>query len=134
MSKKLGINLEEENPPVDPTEWMEEYEGQLAIDVYQTPGDIVIKAPIAGVRQEDLDVSITNEQVSIRGERHDQQNETVEGYLVQECYWGSFSRTYALPVAVDSDKATAKLVNGILTIVIPKAAKARTRTISIELG
>ena len=121
-------------PILDPTEWMEEMEGQLAIDVYQTPGEIVIKAPIAGVRQEDLDVTISDEQVSIRGERHDLQNETIEGYLIQECYWGSFSRVYQLPVAVDSDKSSARLVNGILTVVIPKAAKARTKTISVELG
>lgn len=131
MSKKITIG---EAPTVDPTEWMEEFEGQLAIDVYQTPGEVVIKAPIAGVRQEDLDVTITDDQVTIRGERHDMENETVEGYLVQECYWGSFSRTYALPVAVDSDKSVARLVNGILTIIIPKAAKARTRNIAIEVG
>ncbi|HSI20844.1 MAG TPA: Hsp20/alpha crystallin family protein [Verrucomicrobiae bacterium] len=123
-----------EEPMVDPADWMEEMEGQLAIDVYQTPDNIVIKAPIAGVRQEDLEVSITDEQVSIKGERHDHQNETVEGYLVQECYWGSFSRTYQLPIAVDSDKAQARLVDGILTISIPKAAKARTHTISVQVG
>ena len=119
---------------VDPAEWMEEFEGQLAIDVYQTPESIVIKAPIAGVRQEDLDVTITDEQVSIRGERHDMQNETIEGYLVQECYWGSFSRVYTLGIAVDSDRASAKLVNGILTVIIPKAAKTRTKSIAIEVG
>ena len=132
MSKKLTIG--EDVPTVDPTEWMEEMEGQLAIDVYQTPGEVVIKAPIAGVRQEDLDVTITDEQVMIRGERHDAQNDSIEGYLVQECYWGSFSRTYPLPIAVDSDKASARLVNGILTIIIPKAAKARTKTIAVEIG
>ncbi len=119
---------------VDPTEWMEEFEGQLAIDVYQTPSEIIIKAPIAGVRQEDLDVTITAEEVTIRGERHDDLAQEVEGYLVQECYWGSFSRTYTLPVAGDSDKAAAKLVNGILTITIPKTAKTRTRVIAIEVA
>jgi HSP20 family protein len=123
-----------EVPAVDPAEWMEEMEGQLAIDAYQTAGEVVIKAPIAGVRQEDLDVTITDEQVTIRGERHDAQDEMVDGYLVQECYWGSFSRIYTLPVAVDSDKSTARLVNGILTISIPKAAKARTKTIAVEVG
>ena len=119
---------------VDPAEWMEEFEGQLAIDVYQTPSDIVIKAPIAGVRQEDLEVSITEDQITIKGERHDRQNEAVENYLVQECYWGAFSRTFPLPIAVDPDKAFAKLENGILTVTIPKAAKARTRTLSVEIG
>lgn len=131
MSKKPIV---EDQALVDPSEWMEEMEGQLAIDVYQTPGELIIKAPIAGVRQEDLDVTITDELVTIRGERHDNQTDAIEGYLVQECYWGSFSRTYNLTVAVDSDKATARLVNGILTITIPKAARARTKTIAIELG
>jgi HSP20 family protein len=119
---------------VDPADWMEEMEGQLAIDVYQTAGEVIIKAPIAGVRQEDLDVTITDEMVTIRGERHDVNHEAVEGYMVQECYWGSFSRSYALSIAVDSDKSTARLLNGILTIVIPKAAKARTKTIAVEIG
>lgn len=131
MSKKP---LEIEQALVDPAEWMEELEGQLAIDVYQTASEVILKAPIAGVRQEDLDVTITDEQVTIRGERNDSQTEPVDGYFVQECYWGSFSRSYALPVAVDSDKASARLVNGILTIVIPKAAKARTKTIAVEIG
>lgn len=131
MNKNTPVSFSEETT-VDPAEWMEEYEGQLAIDVYHTPSEVVIKAPIAGVRQEDLDVTITDEQVSIRGERHDLQNEPVEAYLLQECYWGAFSRTFNLPMAVDTDKANARLANGILTITIPKAAKARTKTIAIE--
>ena len=118
---------------VDPTEWMEEFEGQLAVDVYQTAENIILKAPVAGVRAEDLDISITEEMVSIRGERHDENGDTIEGYLIQECYWGPFSRSYALPVAVDADKAVAKLTDaGILTIIIPKAAKSRTRSISVQ--
>lgn len=122
-----------EQPTVDPTEWMEEFEGQLAIDVYQTPAEIVLTAPIAGVRQEDLEVSITDEHIIIKGERHANQNEAVEGYLIQECYWGAFSRTYDFPVAVDSDNANAKLVDGILTISVPKSAKARSRTLSVHV-
>ncbi len=118
-------------PIVDPTEWMDEFEGQLAIDVYQTEAEIVIKAPIAGVRQEDLEVNVTDEQITIKGERHDTSSAEVEGYMVQECYWGSFTRTFVFPMAVDSDKATAKLVDGILTISVPKAAKARTRTLHV---
>jgi HSP20 family protein len=123
-----------EGEMLDPTEWMEEVEGQLAIDVYHTADHIVIKAPIAGVRQEDLEVSITDEQVTIKGERRDYQNEPNEGYLVQECYWGAFSRTYDLPIQVDSDQAQARLIDGILTISIPKAARIKARTISVQIG
>ena len=118
---------------VDPNDWMEEFEGQLAIDVYHTSSEVVLKAPIAGVRQEDLEVTITDDHITIKGERHDTQNGTIESYLVQECYWGSFSRTYDFPVSVDSDNATAKLVDGILTISIPKTAKARSRTLSVSM-
>jgi HSP20 family protein len=122
-----------EQPTVDPNDWMEEFEGQLAIDVYHTSAEVVLKAPIAGVRQEDLEVTITDERITIKGERHDNHNESVEGYLIQECYWGSFSRTYDFPVAVDSDNATAKLVDGILTISVPKTARARSRTLSVSM-
>lgn len=115
-----------------PSDWMEEAEGQLAVDVYMTAADIIIKAPVAGVKQEDLDVSITEERVSIRGERHENITAEVEEVLTQECYWGAFSRTYMLPVAVDPDKTKAKLENGILTIIVPKALKSRTRSIQIE--
>jgi len=121
-------------PLVDPTEWMEEFEGELAVDVYQTADDIVIKAPIAGVRQEDLEVCITEEQITIKGERHDRSNDSIENYVVQECYWGSFSRTFPFPVAIDPDKANAKLVDGILTVSIPKASKIRTRTLNVLAG
>jgi HSP20 family protein len=130
MSKKEEETLP---PMVDPEEWMEELEGQLAIDVYQTDNDVIIKAPVAGVRPEDLDVTITDETVTIRGERHDIEKDAKDGYLVQECYWGTFSRVYTLPIAVDSDKATAKITDaGILTITVPKAAKARTKSIKVQ--
>ena len=131
MSTNLALT---DMPSVDPNEWMDEYEGQLAIDVYQTAAELIIKAPIAGVRQEDLEISLTDDQLTIRGERRDTPQEAVEGYLLQECYWGSFSRTYQFPVPVNSDKAHARLVEGILTITIPKNAKARTRTITVDLG
>lgn len=119
---------------VDPADWMDEFEGQLAVDVYQTPTEIIVKAPIAGVRQEDLEVTITDEQIIIRGERHDKQDQPIEGYLVQECYWGSFSRTYQFPIAVNSEKASARLIDGILTVAVPKAAQARTRTLTVTAG
>lgn len=119
--------------PLEDQEWGEELEGQLAIDVYQTPADIIIKVPIAGVRQEDLEVSITNDHVTIKGERHDRTADSVESYLVQECYWGSFSRTYPFPVSVDSDRAHAKLVDGILTVTVPKTEEAKTRTLSVAV-
>ncbi len=114
-------------------DWMadEEYEGQLAIDAYQTEDDIVIKAPIAGVQSEDLEVSVTDDMVMIKGERHDEHAAGRDNYFCQECYWGSFSRSYVLPVAVDADKAEASLKNGVLTVKIPKLERTRARSLKV---
>lgn len=109
-------------------------DGQLAIDVFQTVENIILQAPIAGVRPQDLDIAITDETVVIKGERHNQQKAAGDDYLVQECYWGPFSRTYVLPAQVIADKATAVLKEGILTITIPKDARSRTRTLTVEAG
>ncbi|PIP21796.1 MAG: heat-shock protein Hsp20 [Candidatus Nealsonbacteria bacterium CG23_combo_of_CG06-09_8_20_14_all_40_13] len=113
-------------------DWMDDYEGQLAVDVYQTEEDVVIKAPIAGVKREDLEISITDEVVNIKGERRENEEVAKENYFVQECYWGGFSRSYILPIAVDSEQAKASLKKGILTIAIPKLEKSKTRILKVE--
>lgn len=107
-------------------------EGQLTIDVYQTENDIVIKSTIAGVKPEDLDVTINNDMVTIKGERKNE--EFVEGsnYYYQECYWGSFSRSVLLPVDVIPEKADASLKNGILTIRLPKTDTTKTKKIQVR--
>jgi len=114
-------------------DWMsDDYEGQLAIDVYQTENDVVLKAPIAGVPRENLEISITDEVINIKGERKEVSEIAKENYFAQECYWGAFSRSYVLPIAVNSEKAAATLKNGILTITIPKLEKTKTKTIEIK--
>lgn len=113
-------------------EGQEDYEGQLAVDVYQTDDSVVIKAPIAGVKPEDLEISITEEVVTIKGERKQDSTISKENYFVQESFWGAFSRSYVLPVAVDADKAEANLKDGILTISIPKQEKAKARIIRVS--
>ena len=113
-------------------DWLEDYEGQLAVDVYQTEDDVILKAPLAGVSPEDLEISITDEVINIKGERKETAQTTRDNYFAQECYWGAFSRSYILPVAVNSEKASAGLKNGILTITVPKLEKTKTRTIEIK--
>ncbi|MFA5158311.1 MAG: Hsp20/alpha crystallin family protein [Patescibacteria group bacterium] len=112
----------------------EETEGQLAIDVYQDDDNIYILAPIAGTSPADIDVQITDEVVAIRGERKSGHKATDEMHFVQECYWGPFSRTFVLPIAVNSEKARATLKNGLLSITIPKDAKSKTKSLKIEMG
>lgn len=110
----------------------EEQEGQLTVDVFQDDQNIIIQSTIAGVSPEDLDVSITNDMVTIRGERRRVYNVDPEDYFYQECYWGPFSRSIILPVEIDADRAEAKIKNGILTIRIPKANTAVTRKLKVK--
>jgi len=112
--------------------WLSNFEGQLAVDVYQTATDIVIKAPIAGVRPDDIDIAITDDVVTIKGERIRNNDIKQEDYYCQECYYGIFSRSIILPVAVTTDQADASFVNGVLCITIPKAEKARTKKLEIK--
>src|SRR3989344_6564111 len=113
-------------------DWPTESEGQLTIDVYQTPAEIVIKSTIAGVDSEDIDISITNDMVTIKGKREKDEEIKEQDYYYQECYWGPFSRSVILPVEVDADQAKASMKNGILTIKLPKIEKIKTRKISVK--
>jgi len=110
----------------------EEQEGQLTVDVFQDDQNIVIQSTVAGVSPDDLDVSITNDMVTIRGERRQMYTVDPEDYFYQECYWGAFSRSIILPVEIDADRAEAKIRNGILTIRIPKANAAMTRKLKVK--
>lgn len=110
----------------------DEQEGQLTVDVYQTPDAIVIKSTIAGVKPEDLDVSITNDMVTIRGSRRHDEETQEEDYFYRECYWGSFSRSIILPVDIVAEKADASLKDGILTIRVPKADSLVTKKVKVR--
>ncbi len=126
------ITLPAEEPAAKETdEWLPESEGQLTIDVYQTPTDIVIKSTIAGVNPEDLDITITNDMVTIKGKRERDEEIATNDYYYQECYWGAFSRSVILPVDVEAEKAEAGMKNGILTIRLPKIEKVKTRKIKV---
>lgn len=96
-------------------------EGQLAVDVIETPDQIIIRSAIAGVLPDDLDVHVTNDLVTIRGERKDIQEYRQSTVHFQECFWGVFSRSIVLPTHVKADEADAVVKNGVLTLTIPKA-------------
>jgi HSP20 family protein len=113
-------------------DWISEYEGQLTLDVYQTKDNVVIKSTIAGVKSEDLDITIANDMVTIKGERKKEEEAKEDDYFYQECYWGSFSRSIILPVDIDVEGVEADLKDGILTVILPKAAKAKTKKIKIK--
>lgn len=133
--QEVGEREKESEPEVRRQESVprqEEQEGQLTVDVYQTPEDIVIKSTIAGVKPDDLDVSITNDMVTIRGTRRTEAGVNEDDYFYRECYWGQFSRSIILPVDVVADKADASLKDGILTIKIPKADALLTKKVKVR--
>ena len=107
-------------------------EGQLSIDVYQTPKKLIVKSTIAGVRPDDIDISISNDMLTIRGKREHAEEVQDEDCLYQECYWGSFSRSVILPVEVKPDKIDAALENGVLTITLPKAKPKKQVSVKVK--
>ena len=111
--------------------WFEP-EGQLTVDVYQTDKEIVIQSAIAGIEPEDLDITIENDLVIIRGNRERKFTEEKKNYFYQECYWGRFSREIILPAEVDSSRAKATMEKGVLTIRIPKIEREKKRKIVVR--
>jgi HSP20 family molecular chaperone IbpA len=120
-------------PEVDA--WIEEEtekDAELTVDVYQTPEMIVVKAMIAGVRPEDLDVSITRDQVTIRGTREEERIAHDDDYFARELFWGSFSRTIQLPEEIDVDEAEAVEKHGLLILKLPKHDKRRQSKLKVK--
>ena len=106
-------------------------EGQLSIDVYEKQNKLIVKSTIAGVKPDDIDISINNDMLTIRGKREDTEKIEDDQYLYRECYWGAFSRSVILPVEVQADKIDASLENGVLTIALPKIKNAKQINIKV---
>ena len=132
-SETSNLAVSRPNGPHD-NNWLKEEaeEGELAVEVFQTPTEIVIKAMIGGVRPEDLNISITREMVTIKGKR--EETETVNGpdYFQQELYWGSFSKTILLPSEVEPEEAEAVERHGLLTIRLPKIDRGRVQKVKVR--
>lgn len=107
-------------------------EGELAVDVYQTPTHIYIKAMIAGVRPEDLDVAITRDMVTIKGKRERHTEGGGSDYFFQELYWGAFARTVVLPQEIEIESAEATEKHGLLIVKMPKVDKGRQTKLKVK--
>jgi len=108
-------------------------EGKLTIDVYQTPTEIVVESAIAGIKPEDLDINVSGDSITIKGERHHEEEVKEEDYFYQECYWGRFSRSVILPEEVDPEGATVNFKNGVLTVKLPKVSKKKAKKLKIKV-
>lgn len=107
-------------------------EGQLSIDVFQDENNLIVKSTIAGVKSENIDISLNQDMLTIRGKREEEKKIAEERYLYRECYWGSFSRSIILPFEVKTDKIEAELENGVLTITLPKDKKKSEVSIKVK--
>jgi len=103
-----------------------------AVDMYQTDNEVVVKASIPGVKTDEVQISVTGEALTIKGEVKQKEETKEKAYHIREQRWGTFERTLALPTEVVADKAKAEFENGILTITLPKADEVKPKTITIK--
>lgn len=126
-ARQLGIS----STPVMPAR-EERTEGHLPVDMYQTPTELVIRTFVAGVRPDELSVSISRDMVVLEGSREERSETTGPDYFNQELFWGTFSRTIMLPQEVDVDGAQASSKDGLLTIVLPKMDRTRQTKLKVR--
>src|SRR3989338_4438516 len=108
-------------------------EGELTVDVFQTPDEIVIQSTVAGVKPDELDVTITQDMVTLKGKRQRSNEVSEKDFYYKELYWGTFSRSILLPQEVDADAAQATLKNGLITIKLPKLDKQKTQKLRVKM-
>jgi len=129
ISSKPKLHFRPEEPSAD-----DEPEGQLTIDVYQTPTEIVVESAVAGVDPDkDLDINVTADSITIKGRRRREHQIKSEDYFYQECYWGKFSRSVILPQEVDAESSHAVFKNGVLTIRLPKLTRQKAKKIRVRM-
>ncbi|MFP4617055.1 MAG: Hsp20/alpha crystallin family protein [Candidatus Paceibacterota bacterium] len=127
------VEQSEEDHQDDGIDYSEE-EGELAVDMYETNNDILIKTVVSGVKPEELDISITRERVTIKGSRVPERAFEGSNYHIQELYWGPFSRTVDLPQEVEVDEAEAIAKHGLLILKLPKINKERETKLRVKTG
>ena len=125
-SKEAAVPSKEEAP-----DWFEP-EGELAVDVYQTDTEIIIQSTIAGVKAEDLDISIESDTVTISGERKNIVQDKGKNYFYQECFWGAFTREIILPEEIDGGRAEASMKDGVFTLRIPKIERQKIKKVKVR--
>jgi len=137
-SKKITVTEESSAPATNTNDKEEENEnlfraeGELALDMYQTDQDIVIQTAVAGIKPEDIDISIEDDVITIRGERKEITTEEEKNYFFQECFWGAFSRQVILPEEVDVSKMEATFQDNVLTLRMPKLSRKKARKIKVK--
>lgn len=132
MARGVKVNSKDEKEG----NWIEEEneEAELSVDVYQTPTDIIVQTMVAGVKPEDLEISVSRDVVTIRGEREESRTIDEDNYFTQELYWGKFSRTISLPAEVEPEDVEATERHGLLTVKIKKVDKEKRAVLKSNLS
>jgi len=128
MAKKEETKKEE---IVERKKW-DAPEGQLVVDVYETDKELIVQSAIAGIKTEQIEISLENDILIIRGERENPSKDKEKRYFLKECYWGPFSKEIILPREIDTSKIDAKVKEGILTVKMQKIERAKSKKISVE--
>jgi len=133
-SVSISNEMDNDNQEVKEENWINSApeEGELNVDVYQNQNEIIIKTMVAGVKPEDLDVSISRDMVTLKGKRESERTIADDDYFHKELYWGSFSRTIVLPQEIDVDAAEAVEKHGLLIIKLPKLDKNRSTRLKVR--
>ena len=129
--KKIAVK---EDTKDKDTNWMEEEneEAELAVDVFQTPTEIIVQTMVAGVKPDDLELTIARDIITIRGKREENRKIDEENYFTKELYWGSFSRTILLPQEIEPEETEAIEKHGLLTIKLPKIDKEKKTNVKVK--
>ena len=131
----LNASLKNKTPQPQVSSWPkeeEEEDGELTVDMYQTPTEIVIQTMVAGVQPENLSINITRDMVTIKGKREEARNIQSDSYFVKELYWGTFSRIISLPEEIDPEESEAIEKHGLLIIKLPKINKNRQTILKVK--
>lgn len=112
--------------------WQDSGSELIPVDMYQTDNDVVVKASLPGFKPEEVDISISGDALTIKGEHKEEQETKDENYFRKELRYGSFNRVLPLPVQIKSDKAEAQFENGVLTLTLPKAEEVKPKQIKIK--
>lgn len=132
-STHLRVATEEKTAESEAVPPPPEEEGELTVDIYDKGDAIVIQSTVAGVKPEDLDVSITSDSVTIRGRRERTEEIREDAYYYKELFWGTFSRSVILPEEIEEDMAEAALKHGLLSIKLPKKRRGVVQKLKVKV-
>jgi HSP20 family protein len=134
MQDRINRMFDEFFPGFSPAPWAEErMEWLPLVDVSETDDAVRVTAELPGVQAKDVDISLTEDLLTVRGEKKSEKEEKKRDYHRVERSYGLFTRTVRLPAAVDADKVEATFKDGVLTITMPKQEEAKTRKVKVEV-